>query len=65
MGTYRDNYAREIPYLQAILYHFVSCINTLLTRSSQIYSCFKKRTGCHSFIALNKVSDMAAADWLS
>lgn len=64
MGALRDNYARQIPYLQAILYYFVSCINILLTRS-QLSSGFKKRMCCHSFIALNKVSDVAAADWLS
>ena len=30
-----------------------------------LYSRFKKDTGCHSFMAPNKVSDVSAADWRS
>ena len=45
------NMGREIN--QATLYHFVYCVNISLTR----------RTGCHSFMVLNKVSDVPAADW--
>ena len=49
---------REIPYLLATMYYFVYYINQLNSR-------FKKRTHCHSFMVLNKASDMPAADWLS
>ena len=33
------------------------------TRRSQLNSPFKKRTRCHSFVALNRASDVPAADW--
>ena len=61
------NTRREIPYLQATIYYFVNnyYITILLRRRSQLNSCFEKRTHCHSFMALNRVSDFSAADWLS
>ena len=38
-------------------------LNTLLTRrQSRLYSRLKKRTRCHSFTALNRASDVSAAD---
>lgn len=40
---------REIPFLLAAMYYFVNFINTLRTRRS---SRFKKRTHCHSFMAI-------------
>ena len=43
---------------------FVYYKNILLTRRSRLNSSFKKRTRCHS-MALNRASDMSAADWLS
>ena len=55
----------EISYLQATMYHFVYNINILLTRRSRLNSRFKKKTRCHSFMALNRASDVTAADWLS
>lgn len=36
-----------------------------LTRRSQLYSCFKKRRCCHSFMEQNRVSSMSAVDWHS
>ena len=45
------------------MYHFVYCMNTLLTTGSRRYSRFKsreKRSRCHPFMALNR-----AADWRS
>ena len=39
-------------------------ISTLLTRRSRLNSRFKKRTRCHSLIALHWARDMSAADWL-
>ena len=36
-----------------------------LHNSKVAYSRFKKSTRCHSFMALNKASDMSTADWLS
>ena len=54
----------EIWHFQATMYYFVYYMNILRTRS-QLYSCFKKRMGCHSFMALKRVSDMSTADWLS
>jgi len=43
-------------------HYFVSCINTLLTRSQlHIYFC-KKRMHCHAFMELNRASDVPAAD---
>ena len=59
------NTRREILYLQATIYYFVNYITILLRRRSQLHSCFEKRTHCHSFMALNRVSDLSAADWLS
>ena len=59
------NTKREIPYLQATMYYFVYYINILLTRGGRPNSCFKKRTHCHSFTALNRASDISAVDWLS
>ena len=55
----------EILYLQATMYYFVHYINTLLTRRSRLYSSFKKKKCSHSFMAVNKVSDVSAADWLN
>ena len=40
-------------------------INSLLTRKSQLDSCRKSRTHCHSFMVLNRMSELSAADWLS
>ena len=40
-------------------------INILPTRRSRLNSRFKKRTRCYSFTALNRASDVLAADWLS
>ena len=45
--------------------YFVYDINMLLTRRSRLNSRFKKRTRCHSFMALNRASGVPAADWLS
>ena len=59
------NTRREIPYLQATMYYFVYYINILLTRRNRLNSRFKKRTRCYSFMALNRASDVPAADWLS
>ena len=59
------NTGREIPYLQATMYYFVHYINILLTKNSRLNARFKKRTRCHSFMALNRASDMSAADWRS
>ena len=59
------NTRKEIPYLQATMYYFVYYINILLTRRSPLNSSFKKRTRCHSFMALNRASDVPVADWLS
>ena len=44
--------------------HEQAHISTLLTRRSRLNSRFKKRTRCHSLIALHKARDMSAADWL-
>ena len=55
---------REIPYLQATMYYFVYYINILLTRKSRLNSRFKKRTHYHSFMGLNRASNVPAADWL-
>ena len=55
----------EILYLQATMYFFGYYMNILLTRRSQLYSCFKKGMGYHSFMALNRATDMSADDWLS
>ena len=52
----------EILYLQATMHYY---LNTLLTRRSRSYSGFRKRTRFHSFMALNRASDVAAADWQS
>ena len=67
MGT-----REEIPYLQATMYYFVyyintflHYINTFLTRRSQLYSSFKKRIHCRSFIALDRMIDVSAANWRS
>ena len=45
------------------MYYFDYYINTFLTRS-RLNSLFKERTRCHSFMALNRASDVSAADWL-
>ena len=47
------------------MYYCVYYINNLLTRISQPSLTFKKRTRNHTFMALNRASDMSAADWLS
>ena len=47
------------------MYYFVYKINISPIRRSWLNSCFKKRTHCHSFMALNRVSNVSAADWLS
>ena len=39
--------------------------NTLPTSRSRLYPSFKKQTRCHSFMALNRASDVSAADWRS
>jgi len=39
-----------------------SYINNLLTKSSRLYSPLKKRTCCYSVVALNRASDLSAAD---
>ena len=46
-------------------HYFAYCINILLTTRSRHDSRFKKRTRCHSFMALNRASEVSAADWLS
>ena len=46
------------------MYCFVYFINILVKRRSRLNSRFKKRTRCHSFMALNRASNMSAADWL-
>ena len=57
------NMRREIPYLQATMSYFVYYMNTLLTRRSGLNSRFKKRTHCHSFVALNRVSESDFSEW--
>ena len=57
------NTRREILYLKATMYYFVYYINILLARKSRLNSHFKKRRHCHSFIALNRTSNVPAADW--
>ena len=47
------------------MYYFVCYINILLTPRSRLNSRFKKTTPCHSFMVLNRASDVPAADWLS
>ena len=47
------------------MYYFVYYINILPTRRSRLNSRFKKRTLCYSLTALNRASDVSAADWLS
>ena len=44
---------------------FNSISHTVLTRRSRLYSRFKKRMRCHSFMALNRASDASAANWRS
>ena len=53
----------EIPWLPLTINYFVHHTNILLTRS-QLNSRLKKRTPCHSLMALNKAGDTSAADWL-
>ena len=36
-----------------------------LSNKKPTYSRFKKRALCHSFMALNRASDVSAADWRS
>ena len=55
----------SINYLQATMHYYVYYINILLTRTSRLNARFKQKPRCHPFIALNSVSDMSAADWLS
>ena len=62
---YRDGHSKRNQYLQATMYYFVYFISISLTRRSWLNSRFKKSTSCQSFMALNKVSDVSAADWLS
>ena len=40
-------------------------LRILLTRKSRLHSHFKKRTRSHSFMALNRASDVRATHWLS
>ena len=40
------------------MHYFVYYINILLTRRSRLNSRLKKRTCCHSFMALNRASDV-------
>ena len=47
------------------MYYFAYYINILLIKRSRLSSRFKKKTRRHSFMALNRVSDVPAADWLS
>ena len=49
----------------ATMYYFVYYINTLLTRRNRLNSHSQKRMRCHSFVALNRASDVPVADWLS
>ena len=61
--TYRvELEMKNHPYLQAIFYFY---INILLTIISRLNSHFKKRTRCHSFMVLNRVSLISGANWLS
>ena len=60
-GTLEEKF--HIPKQPCTLY-FASYINTLLTRS-RLYSRFKKKARCHSFMSLNRESDVSAADWPS
>ena len=46
------------------MYYFVYYMNTLLTRRSRLNSLVKVRTRRHSFMALNRATDVSAADWL-
>ena len=54
-----------MPYLQATTYYFVYHLNILLTRKSRLNTRLKNRTRFHSFMLLNRASDVPAADWLS
>ena len=47
----------------AVVSTTTSYINNLLTKRSRLYSPFKKRTCCYSLGALNRASDVSAADW--
>lgn len=47
-----------------VQHHFVYNMNMLLTRRSRLNSLFKKRTRSYSLVALNRASDVSAADWL-
>ena len=58
------NTRRETPYPQAAMLYFASYINTLLTWS-RLYARFKEEARCHSFMSLNRESDVSAADWPS
>ena len=48
--------------LQATKYYFVYYINTLQTGREEVKF---SHVSCHSFMVLNRVSDVSAADWLS
>ena len=43
---------------EATMCYFVYYMSTLLTRRSRLNSLFKERTRCHSFMALNRASDV-------
>ena len=62
---YRVECRREIPHLQGTMYYLAYIITTLPTTRNWLHSCFKKRTGCQSFMALNEVREVSATDWLS
>ena len=47
------------------MYYFVCYINILLTRRGRLNSRLKKRTRCLSVMALNRASEVSAADWIS
>jgi len=55
------NTTGENSYLQATTYYFVYYVNILPTKRRRLNSHFKKRTRCHSFIALNRASNVPAA----
>ena len=48
-----------------IEYYFVCCINILLIKKADLTHVLKQRTHCQSVMALARVTDMSAANWLS
>ena len=62
---YRVGHSKGNQNLQATMYYFVYFISISLTRRSWLNSRFKKSARWHSFMALNKASDVSAADRLS